>query len=196
MISILTAILVLSLLVLVHELGHFAAARRLGVGVIKFSIGIGPARLGLRARRDRVRDLRLSPRRLRQDGRRARGGAGARRRSVHGAARRGPAGPGPVVREQAGLGADDHHRGRPVRQRPLRRPGLLVRLHGRRADAAARDRHRAAELPGGGRRVASRGRDHRHRRRARSAPGRISPPSCTPAGGSSGCSRSAAPTRR
>jgi regulator of sigma E protease len=42
MISILTAILVLSLLVLVHEVGHFAAARRLGVGVIKFSIGMGP----------------------------------------------------------------------------------------------------------------------------------------------------------
>ena len=36
MISILTAILVLSLLVLVHELGHFAAARRLGVGVVKY----------------------------------------------------------------------------------------------------------------------------------------------------------------
>jgi regulator of sigma E protease len=42
MISILTAIFVLSALVLVHELGHFAAARRLGVGVIKFSIGFGP----------------------------------------------------------------------------------------------------------------------------------------------------------
>jgi regulator of sigma E protease len=42
MVSILTAILVLSLLVLVHELGHFAAARRLGVGVVKFSIGFGP----------------------------------------------------------------------------------------------------------------------------------------------------------
>ncbi len=42
MASFLTAILVLSLLVLVHELGHFAAARRLGVGVVKFSIGFGP----------------------------------------------------------------------------------------------------------------------------------------------------------
>jgi regulator of sigma E protease len=42
MISIVTAIFVLSALVLVHELGHFAAARRLGVGVIKFSIGFGP----------------------------------------------------------------------------------------------------------------------------------------------------------
>lgn len=40
--SVLTAIVVLSLLVLVHELGHFAAARRLGVGVLKFSIGFGP----------------------------------------------------------------------------------------------------------------------------------------------------------
>ena len=40
--SIVTAILVLSLLVLVHELGHFLAARRLGVGVLKFSIGFGP----------------------------------------------------------------------------------------------------------------------------------------------------------
>lgn len=40
--SLLTAIVVLSLLVLVHELGHFAAARRLGVGVLKFSIGFGP----------------------------------------------------------------------------------------------------------------------------------------------------------
>lgn len=47
MISILTAILVLSLLVLVHELGHFAAARRLGVGVIKFSIGFGPRVWGI-----------------------------------------------------------------------------------------------------------------------------------------------------
>src|SRR5512133_2545453 len=40
--SFLTAVLVLSLLVLVHELGHFVAARRLGVGVVKFSIGFGP----------------------------------------------------------------------------------------------------------------------------------------------------------
>lgn len=40
--SIVTAILVLSALVLVHELGHFLAARRQGVGVEKFSIGFGP----------------------------------------------------------------------------------------------------------------------------------------------------------
>ena len=46
--NILTAILVLSVLVLVHELGHFLAARRLGVGVLKFSIGFGPRVWGFR----------------------------------------------------------------------------------------------------------------------------------------------------
>jgi len=46
--SILTAILVLSGLVLVHELGHFLAARRLGVGVLKFSIGFGPRIWGVK----------------------------------------------------------------------------------------------------------------------------------------------------
>jgi len=45
--SVLTAILVLSALVLVHELGHFLAARRLGVGVLKFSIGFGPRLWGV-----------------------------------------------------------------------------------------------------------------------------------------------------
>ena len=40
--SVLAAILVLGLLVTVHELGHFLAAKRLGVGVIRFSIGFGP----------------------------------------------------------------------------------------------------------------------------------------------------------
>src|SRR5512134_2916834 len=45
--SVLTAILVLSALVLVHELGHFLAARRLGVAVLKFSIGFGPRLWGV-----------------------------------------------------------------------------------------------------------------------------------------------------
>jgi regulator of sigma E protease len=40
--SILAAVFVLGLLVTVHELGHFLAAKRLGVGVIRFSIGFGP----------------------------------------------------------------------------------------------------------------------------------------------------------
>jgi regulator of sigma E protease len=45
--SIVTAILVLSVLVLIHELGHFLVARRLGVGVTKFSIGFGPRLWGV-----------------------------------------------------------------------------------------------------------------------------------------------------
>ncbi len=38
----LIAILVLGLLVLLHELGHFLVARRCGVRVLRFSIGFGP----------------------------------------------------------------------------------------------------------------------------------------------------------
>ena len=40
--SIVYFLIVLSVLVLVHELGHFAAARGLGVRVEKFSFGFGP----------------------------------------------------------------------------------------------------------------------------------------------------------
>ena len=40
--SVLAAVLVLGLVVFVHELGHFLAAKRLGVGVLKFSLGFGP----------------------------------------------------------------------------------------------------------------------------------------------------------
>jgi regulator of sigma E protease len=48
MVSLITAVLVLSVLVLVHELGHFLVARRAGVGVEKFSIGFGPRVWGVR----------------------------------------------------------------------------------------------------------------------------------------------------
>ena len=41
--SVLAAILVLGLLIFVHELGHFLAAKRVGVGVLRFSLGFGPA---------------------------------------------------------------------------------------------------------------------------------------------------------
>jgi regulator of sigma E protease len=39
-------LLALSLLVLVHEWGHFYVARRSGVRVLRFSIGFGPEILG------------------------------------------------------------------------------------------------------------------------------------------------------
>ena len=44
--SILSFIIVLSVLILVHELGHFLVARYFGVGVLKFSLGFGPRVVG------------------------------------------------------------------------------------------------------------------------------------------------------
>jgi regulator of sigma E protease len=40
--NIFSFIIVLSILILVHELGHFLVARLFGVGVLKFSLGFGP----------------------------------------------------------------------------------------------------------------------------------------------------------
>jgi len=40
--SIVPAVVVLGLLIIVHEFGHFIVAKRLGVGVLRFSIGFGP----------------------------------------------------------------------------------------------------------------------------------------------------------
>ncbi len=44
--SIFIAILVLGILIIVHEFGHFIFAKRLGVGVLKFSVGYGPKVVG------------------------------------------------------------------------------------------------------------------------------------------------------
>lgn len=41
-ITIVVTIFIFGLLVFIHELGHYIAARRLGVGVIEFAIGMGP----------------------------------------------------------------------------------------------------------------------------------------------------------
>ncbi|MGH9203699.1 MAG: site-2 protease family protein, partial [Vicinamibacterales bacterium] len=40
--TLLSFLFVLSVLIFVHELGHFLAARRLGVRVLTFSLGFGP----------------------------------------------------------------------------------------------------------------------------------------------------------
>lgn len=42
MISIIVTIIALGVIVVIHELGHMLAARRAGVGVLEFSIGMGP----------------------------------------------------------------------------------------------------------------------------------------------------------
>jgi regulator of sigma E protease len=44
--SILVAVVVLGVLVLFHEMGHFLVAKRVGVGVLKFSVGFGPRVIG------------------------------------------------------------------------------------------------------------------------------------------------------
>ena len=40
--SIIVAVLVFGLIILIHEFGHFIVAKKCGIGVIEFSIGMGP----------------------------------------------------------------------------------------------------------------------------------------------------------
>ena len=44
--SILIFIIVLSILIIVHEFGHFIVAKRMGVKVEQFSLGFGPRLFG------------------------------------------------------------------------------------------------------------------------------------------------------
>ena len=44
--TVLSAIFVLGLLIFIHELGHFLAARRVGIRVERFSLGFGPRIIG------------------------------------------------------------------------------------------------------------------------------------------------------
>src|SRR5262252_764531 len=48
MITILSFIFVLGVLVFVHELGHFLAAKRVGIRVLKFQLGFNPTILSVR----------------------------------------------------------------------------------------------------------------------------------------------------
>jgi len=57
---IIVAILLLCLLIVVHELGHFIAGRLCGIGVIEFSVGFGPKLLGWR-RKDTDYSIRAIP---------------------------------------------------------------------------------------------------------------------------------------
>jgi regulator of sigma E protease len=58
--SILVAVLLLSVIVLFHEMGHFFAARLTGIAVMEFSIGLGP-RIFKRERNGIVYSLRALP---------------------------------------------------------------------------------------------------------------------------------------
>ncbi|MBO5351826.1 MAG: RIP metalloprotease RseP [Lachnospiraceae bacterium] len=44
--SIIVAILVFSIIIIIHELGHFLLAKKNGIGVVEFSIGLGPTVAG------------------------------------------------------------------------------------------------------------------------------------------------------
>ncbi|PYN15992.1 MAG: RIP metalloprotease RseP, partial [Candidatus Rokuibacteriota bacterium] len=50
MITVVSFVVVVGLLILIHELGHFLVARWVGVGVERFSIGFGPVLLRWRGR--------------------------------------------------------------------------------------------------------------------------------------------------
>ena len=41
--SIVLAVLVFGLIVIIHEFGHFIVAKRAGVTIYEFSVGMGPA---------------------------------------------------------------------------------------------------------------------------------------------------------
>lgn len=57
---ILIAILLLCLLIVVHELGHFVVGRLCGIGVVEFSVGFGPKLFGWR-RKDTDYSIRAFP---------------------------------------------------------------------------------------------------------------------------------------
>lgn len=58
--TILAAVLVLGVLVVVHELGHYWAGRLLGFRILEFAVGMGP-RLFKVERKGTIYSLRLFP---------------------------------------------------------------------------------------------------------------------------------------
>ena len=60
-ISVVVALVLLSLLVMIHELGHYIAGRVLGFSIVEFSIGMGPKLLKKKDRRGTEFSLRAFP---------------------------------------------------------------------------------------------------------------------------------------
>ena len=61
--SILAALVLLSFLVMIHEMGHYFAGRALGFSILEFSIGMGPKLLKTDKKRDGILSPRISDRR-------------------------------------------------------------------------------------------------------------------------------------
>ena len=57
---VLLGILILGICVIVHEFGHYFAARRLGIHVVEFAVGMGPKLFGWEKRGTQY-SLRLIP---------------------------------------------------------------------------------------------------------------------------------------
>ena len=58
--SVIIAILAINIIIIAHELGHFIAAKKMGIKVLEFSLFIGPKILGFK-RGDTAYTLRLIP---------------------------------------------------------------------------------------------------------------------------------------
>ena len=58
--SIIFAIMIFSFLVITHEFGHFLMAKKAGIGVIEFSVGMGPRLLHFQ-RGETMYSLKLIP---------------------------------------------------------------------------------------------------------------------------------------
>lgn len=58
--SIIVAILVFSIIIIIHELGHFFLAKKNGIGVVEFSIGLGPTIWGIKKRETKY-SIKLLP---------------------------------------------------------------------------------------------------------------------------------------
>ena len=76
--TLLAFLFVLGVLIFVHELGHFLAARRHGVRVLTFSLGFGPKILKVTRGDTEYCVSAISARRLREDGRRKPRGSAVR----------------------------------------------------------------------------------------------------------------------
>ena len=75
--------LVLGLMIMIHEWGHFVAARLFGVRVDVFSIGFGPRLFGWKRGATDWRISALPVRRLRAHGRAGHVRRGRRRKAAH-----------------------------------------------------------------------------------------------------------------
>ena len=125
----LLAFLGFAALVILHEAGHFFAAKAVGMRVERFSLFFPPLIARVQARRDGVRDRRDPARRLREDHRHEPGGgdpAGAR---------------APRLLPPAGVEADRRDRRRPGGQHRARVRDPRRRLH---VDAARSSRRRSS----------------------------------------------------